>query len=193
MAIAQMDTPLKLLTYEQYMAEGEVNKRYDIIDGERFVTNPTRRHQRILRNFVQPFENYERTSHSGQAVLAPCDVLISRRPLRTRQPDILFISNARLAQNPPENNPAPVSPAPELVIEIISPSDTSAVLADKITDYQSVNVREVWVARPVEQSVEVLSLTPTTVTSVATYYAGQSVQSVTFSGLVVPVDEIYAE
>ncbi len=34
-----------LLTYEQYMAEPETNQRYDIIDGVRFVTNPTRRHQ----------------------------------------------------------------------------------------------------------------------------------------------------
>ena len=195
MAIAQLVplAPPQVLTYEQYLAEGVVKQKYDIIDGVRLVTNPTRRHQRILRNFIQPFEDYERASHAGVTVIAPCDVLISRYPLRTRQPDILFLSNERLTQNPPENDPAPVSPAPELVIEIVSPSDTTTVLADKMADYQSVNVREAWVVRPVEQTVEVLSLTPTMVISVARYYAGQSVQSVTFPGLVVLVDEIYAE
>jgi len=41
-------TPPKLLTYEEYMAEGEVKEGYDIIDGERtFMPGPRWRHQRI--------------------------------------------------------------------------------------------------------------------------------------------------
>lgn len=192
MAVAQADTPLKLLTYEQYMAEGEINKRYDIIDGERFVTNPTRRHQRILQNMLQPFEDYSRVSRAGQAIVAPCDVLIYRRPLRTRQPDILFISNERLAQNPPAEDPTPLSPAPELAVEIVSPSDTRAVLAAKLADYQRVNVQECWVVYSGTLTVEILLLTQTQITLDATYSAGQIVHSVVFPGLAVAVDAIFA-
>ncbi len=193
MVIAQPTPALKRLTYEQYMAEGEINQRYDILDGVRFVTNPTRRHQRILQNLLRSFEDYQRASATGQAIIAPCDVLISRYPLRTRQPDILFISNERLAQNPPPEDPAPLSPAPELVIEIISPADTPAVLADKIADYQSVHVREIWVARAVLQTVEALLLTPTSVQVTATYGVGDTVQSTVFPGLSCAVSDIFAE
>ena len=195
MAIAQPISPAppQVLTYEQYLTEGVIKQKYDIIDGVRFVTNPTRRHQRILRNFIQPFENYERESHAGLTVIAPCDVLISRYPLRTRQPDLLFLSNERLAQNPPSDDPAPVNPAPELVIEIVSPSDTPAVLAEKTADYRSVDVREMWIARPALRTVEVLLLTPTSMRSDAVYGVGDVVQSVVFPGLFCSVADIFAE
>jgi Uma2 family endonuclease len=39
------------LTYEQYLAEPEIRRRYDIIDGVRvFMTNPTIQHQEIQGN-----------------------------------------------------------------------------------------------------------------------------------------------
>ena len=41
------------LTYEQYMAEPEIRRRYDILDGVRvFMTNPTIQHQKIY--LLQP-------------------------------------------------------------------------------------------------------------------------------------------
>ncbi len=192
MAIAQPPIPSTLLTYAQYMAEGEINQRYDILDGVRLVTNPTRRHQRILQNFLRAFGEFETTGGRGQVVAAPCDVLISRQPLRTRQPDALFISPARLAHNPPDGDPAPLSPAPELVVEIVSPSDTRAVLAAKLADYQRVEVQECWVAYPGTETVEVLLLTQTQLTLAAVYSAGQTVHSVVFPGLTAAVDALFA-
>lgn len=48
MAITQPAATPEILTYEQYMAEGEVQGRYDIVNGVRiFMAAPTRRHQRI--------------------------------------------------------------------------------------------------------------------------------------------------
>lgn len=145
MAIMQSDIPLPLLTFEQYMAEGEFNKRYAIIDGERiFMPSPTWRHQRISRNVTQALSDYEAAFRTGLMVSAPLDVLIQRQPLRTRQPDALFISHGRLAQigGTPPDGPLPIGP--ELVVEILSPSDTTGVLADKIADYQRAGVEECW-------------------------------------------------
>jgi hypothetical protein len=49
MAVATRNASSSLLTYEQYMAEKEIYRRYDILDGVRiFMTNPNARHQRIV-------------------------------------------------------------------------------------------------------------------------------------------------
>src|SRR5579871_2452219 len=112
MAVAVQSVLPKLLTYEQYMAEGEINRRYEIVDGVRTVTNPTRRHQDIAGNLYERFRQYQRTRKHGRTFQPPCDVLITEIPLRIRQPDVLFMSQERLAQNPPADDPAPLNPAP---------------------------------------------------------------------------------
>jgi Uma2 family endonuclease len=175
--------------------------RYDILDGwkvyrlygEQQLPNPTRNHQRILRKIARAMEDFETRTHAGQVIIAPCDVVVARRPLRSRQPDLLFISNERLAENPPSDSPAPLDPAPELVVEIVSPSDRPAVLAAKIADYRGVNVQEVWVVRAEAQTVEVVRLTLDEIETVATYGPGQAVTSLAFSNLRVPLDAIFAE
>ena len=124
--------PPKMLTYEDYLAEGEINLRYDIIDGVRiFIPSPTRNHQRRIGNLYVKFHDFETQFHLGEALLSPCDVLITRYPPRTRQPDLLFISNERLALNPSASTAGGLDPVPELVVEILSPSDTEAVLGGK--------------------------------------------------------------
>lgn len=183
----------QLLTYEQYLNEGVIKLRYDILDGVRIVSNPTSRHQDILLNLGEAFRDYQRKQKTGRVQIAPRDVLIWRAPLRTRQPDVLFISMTRLAQNPPSTDPAPISPAPELVVEILSPSDTKKVLAAKIADYQSVNVLECWVVSLRARTVEVLSLTAEEVESVRVYDEMETVQSVQFPDLQVAVADILAE
>lgn len=194
MTIAPPPPPAKVLTYEDYMAEGEINRRYDIIDGVRhFLTNPTRQHQHILANIYVECRAYMQRERRGRVVIAACDVLITRTPLRTRQPDVLFISNERLAQNPLSDDPAPLTPAPEMVVEILSPSDTRSVLTDKLRDYGRVDVRECWVISPRTQTVEILLWNGQDWQSTTTYAAGQTVTSITFTGLAVAVDTIFAE
>ena len=48
--------------------------------------------------------------------------------------------------------------APELVIEVLSPANTRAERAEKLLDYESLSVPEVWVLSPEAQTVEVLQL-----------------------------------
>ncbi len=195
MAIAQPQERLAptLLTYEAYLSEGTIKRRYDIIDGVREFMNPTRRHQKLLGNLYELFRAYERQAKTGEVVLAPCDVLIRYSPLRTRQPDLLYIGTERLAQNPPRTDPQPLRPAPELVVEILSPSDKPSVLDAKIADYCAVDVLECWLVRTDLQTVEILQLSPMGSRSVAVYVLGQTVQSLTFSDLTLAVDAIFAE
>ena len=199
----QKDIPgvTRPMTYEEYLAGPEEMARYDIIDGFKVyhtygvkgLPNPTRDHQRVQGNLFVPLRAYEKAARRGQALTALCDVLVRRNPMRTRQPGLLFISNERLAQNPPPDDPAPLSPAPELVIEILSPSDNRRVRTAKIADYCSVGVEECWLVSMEAETVEVLRLAPQGAEMVAVYGNGQTVVSVAFLELTVAVNDIFSE
>ncbi len=180
------------LTYEQYLAEGTINRRYEILDGVRhWMPNPTVRHQDILFNIATAFKAFSRSSGEGRMVVAACDVLVTYAPLKTRQPDILFISHERFGDRAPLD-PSALDPAPELVVEILSPSDTRAVLAGKLRDYRRVEVRECWVVSIEAQTVEVLRLTPEAEESQAVFSGMGNVSSAVFPNLLVPVADIFA-
>ena len=205
MAIAEpgMDIPgvTRPMTYEEYLASPEEMARYDILDGwkvyrlygKQQLPNPTRERQKVLLKLARRMGDWADGTRLAEFVVAPCDVALSKRPIRTRQPDILIISMERLAQNPSSTNPAPLSPAPELVVEILSPADKPAVLAAKIADYRSVDVREVWVVRTGTQAVDVVRLTVDEIETVAAYGMGETVASAIFNGLTVSADDIFAE
>ncbi len=120
-------------------------------------------------------------------------MLIRRVPkLQTRQPDVLFVSYARLAQGGGIPEIGPLEVAPELVVEIISDSETQRRLNDKLTDYIAIGVEECWVVRPEEGTVEVLALTPFGPQSVQIYAEPQAVTSLVFPTLSVATADIFA-
>lgn len=182
------------LTYEAYLAEPQVEGRYDIINGVRvFMAGATWDHQTIALNIADLLRRYGRTSGMGKANIAPFDVLIRRFPkLQTRQPDILFISHARLAQVGGRPAKGPLAIAPELVIEVISDTETERILGDKLEDYLEIGVDECWVVRPDTGTVEVLALSAEGARSEAVYVAGESVVSVALLGLTAAVTDVFA-
>lgn len=188
------EAPAATLTYEAYMAEPETEGRYDIINGVRiFMPGATWDHQTIAINFVEALRRFGRETGIGKVNTAPFDVLIRRYPkLQTRQPDVLFISFARLAQVGGRTAKGPLEIAPELVIEIISDSETQRILEDKIADYVAIGVEECWVVRPDMGTVEVLTLTPDGARMAAIYGDGQVIASVVFAGLTVPIADVFA-
>ena len=171
----------KLLTYEAYMAEDEMNLRYDIIDGERiYIAGTTDDHQDYAFNIAVPFREFGKRTGAGKGRMAPRDILIRRSPLRTRQPDVYFISAERIALNPAPNDPAPLTAAPELVVEIISDSETKKRFGAKIADYCVIGVEECWKVRQDTRTVEVLRLSASGYESVRIYGAGETVESIAF-------------
>jgi Uma2 family endonuclease len=202
-ALQQAEVPgiTRPMTYEEYLAGPEEMARYDIIDGwkvyrlygDKQLANPTRVHQQIQGNLYVAFRAYAQAQQRGKAILAPCDVRVKKRALRSRQPDLLFISQERLAENPPSDDPAPLDPAPELVVEIVSPSDRPSVLAAKIADYRSVDVQEVWVVRSSERRVEIIRLSAEEIETVGVYEVGQVAVSHAFPGLEVAVQSLFDE
>lgn len=82
------------VTFQQYMKEEQVKRRYDIVNGVRvFAVPPSLRHQDIVGSFLALFHDYARIN--GYAVLSSLfDVLISWEPFCTWQPDVMLVSKA---------------------------------------------------------------------------------------------------
>ncbi len=193
-AALQVNEQTSEMSYDDYMAEPQVEGRYDIVNGVRiFMAGASYRHQRVSNNISRAFYRYEQDSGLGTTVSAPFDVLIRRFPkLQTRQPDVLFISQARMARGGGIPVKGPFGAAPELVVEIISDSETQQILGDKIADYIEIGVNECWVVRPGDGTVEVLALTPGGTQSATVYGQSETVLSVVFAGLTVSVADVFA-
>jgi Uma2 family endonuclease len=182
-----------LLTYEQYMLEGEVKSRYDIVDGIRlFMSAPTWWHQRAAIRITRVLTEYEERSGAGLALIAPFDLLIRRQPrLQTRQPDVLFITHETMTRGGGIPAKGPLEVGPELVVEIISDSEREQFFAAKVADYISIGVKECWRVLPEPRSVTVLSLEANGPVVIATYDDTQVLQSIIFPDLTVSVAEIF--
>ena len=150
-----MSTQTRQLTYEEYLKTPEIKARYDIVDGVMTMAPaPTLEHQKILRQLFLMLHQFVSEQQLGEVLFAPVDVIIQREPLRTRQPDLLFVSNERANILGDQ-----VEGAPDLVVEILSPSNTRSDLEAKLSDYATLGVSECWLVSPEARSVEILGLT----------------------------------
>ncbi len=143
----------------------ELNHPYEIIDGEMTPCPiPIPDHQIIGANIFTSLNQYittqEATQELGVVLFAPVDIIFQRDPLRTRQPDMLFIHKDELPGTSLDDLEALqfLEIAPDLVIEVLSPSDTKKGLAGKWADYQQIGVKECWLVSRESGSVEVLRL-----------------------------------
>ena len=167
------------LTYEEYLREPETMLRLDIVDGEvTMAAGPTRQHQIISGNVYRPVHSFVSDGELGEVLYAPVDVVVQRDPLRVRQPDLLFVSNARadiLGER--------IEGGPDLVVEIISPSNTWADIESRLADYASINVRECWLVYPQIRAAEVLRLEGGEWRRAYIHVAGERLESEVLSGL----------
>jgi Uma2 family endonuclease len=149
-----MTTQTQRLTYEEYLKGPEIKQRYSIIDGVmKMAPAPTLDHQRILMELGFRMRSYVQQNSLGEVFIAPADVIIRRDPLRTRQPDILFVRADRTGILG-----AVVDGAPDLTIEILSPANSRRGIEGLLADYAAIGVRECWLISPEGSTVEVLTL-----------------------------------
>ena len=186
------------ITYERYLLELDTTapemRPYEILDGVvNMVQTPNWRHQRIVLRIASLLHRYEEVSGNGFGGVAPFDLVIQRKPkLRTRQPDVFVISSERLKQNEVVLERGPLEVAPELVVEVLSPSETPRTLRAKLEDFRTAGVEECWVVAPTAETVQVLRLSAEGIETVHTYSFGEAVQSVVFSNLSMATAEIFA-
>jgi Uma2 family endonuclease len=136
-------------TYEDYLHLPE-DRRYEIIGGELFMTpSPKRVHQQISRNLTTILWSYVKANGLGEVFEAPFDVLFSHHDVV--QPDVLFVSRENLSIIGEDN----IQGAPDLIIEILSPSTAQRDLDLKKKLYARHAVKEYWVVDPDARKVTV--------------------------------------
>jgi Uma2 family endonuclease len=151
---------------------------YEIVDGEvNALPTPLFKHQKIVSELMIQLGALIRRDAKGYLVPAPYDVVIRRAPLRTRQPDLLFLSHERAQHIPDLPNQPRIEIAPELVIEVLSPSDTASDWLEKLRDYHQIGVQEVWAVDPQSASVEVLRWSEAGWQSVGVFTGDQPIRS----------------
>lgn len=141
------------LTYHDYLLLPEDSNRYEIIDGDLFMTpSPATRHQRISRRLLVCLDRFVQERRLGEVFDAPIDVLLSDTDVVV--PDLVFVSRERTKIVTEKN----IKGAPDLLIEILSPSTAGRDRDIKMKRYAKFKVPEYWIVDPDACSVEIFRL-----------------------------------
>ena len=153
-----MSTQAKKLNYEEWLGLPEIKQRYEIVDGVLLMPpGPTPDHQWVMQKILRPLADFVEDKGLGVVLAAPVDLLIQRKPLRTRQPDILYLNAKRtgIRGRADLKRLQFLEIPPELVVEVLSPSNTRQDIESRLNDYRQIGVLECWLVKPEAETIEV--------------------------------------
>ena len=177
--------PKAKLTFEDYLKTPD-DERYELLDGDLIMApSPSELHQIICLRLGSALHMFVEHQELGQVLIAPFDVKLSDTDVV--QPDLLFVSNERAGIRTANN----IQGAPDLVVEIQSPSTAKRDWNDKRSLYAQHGVTEYWLINPDAHTVIVLLLNQGEYETAGLYGEGSTLASPTVEGFNVPVDEIF--
>ena len=179
-----MITSLKY-THADLLQMPDDGKRREIIDGDLYVTpSPINYHQKILLNLTGAFWMFLENHPLGELRFAPLDVILSEH--NVLEPDLLLVLNEHrhILQDW-------VRGAPDLVIEILSPTTESRDRGIKLKAYARYGIAEYWIVDPTAQVVEVYRLTAEGLHLAATRAKGETVETPLLPGFSLAVASIF--
>lgn len=149
-----MATATRILTYEEWLALPPVEDGTDeVVKGELRFMPPTRQpHARIIRRLIRILDS-QLDDQKAEVFGSNLGLMISREPLTCRSPDIVVYWTEGMVEEDGLH-----WSAPGLIIEVLSPSENRGRQAEKLADYASIGVPEVWLVSPQAETVEVLLL-----------------------------------
>jgi Uma2 family endonuclease len=121
--------------------------RYELVKGElKKMTPAGSKHGVTIANLTAPLTVHVKASNLGIVLGAETGFKIGSEPDTVRAPDIAFIRRERI---PASGVPEEFWPgAPDLAVEVLSPSDTIYEVEEKVTDWLAAGTRIVWVLNP---------------------------------------------
>ena len=174
------------LTYQDYLNTPD-DESYELIDGELVrLVSPGQAHQRTRMNLGVRMYKFVERRNRGELYFAPFDVVLSDTDVV--QPDLLFVSRDRLYIITEDN----IQGAPDLAIEILSPSTSARDKGYKRDLYAKHGVKEYWQVDTDAKRITVLSLNAYGNYDVAAVYGmGQTLTSPLLPGFALNLDEIF--
>ena len=175
-------------TYDDFLRLPDDGVRYEIIDGVLYMTNaPDPEHQHAVVQIVVAIENLVRAGNLGVVYTAPIEVHLPgiAQPV---QPDVLFVAQARRAIVKPKF----IEGAPDLIVEVLSPSTNRLDRRIKFDAYERAGVREYWIVNPKLRSVEVYTLVRGEYVLHGEYGPAEQVASEVLPGLQLLTNTVFA-
>jgi Uma2 family endonuclease len=177
----------KLITGAELFAMGDIGP-CELIDG-RIVSMPLtgQKHGMIELNIASELRAFVRRYKLGWVMTGEVGIYTRYNPDRVRGADVLFISTERAPGGPQQGF---MTIAPELVVEVLSPTDRWRELQEKIAEYFAVGVEWVWVVVPTSRTVLVYRSS----TDAEQLGEGETLQGEgILAGFTLSVAEIFAE
>ena len=161
---------------------------YQLLDGELIVAAaPSNKHQTILLTLAASLRSFIRSSDWGKVWIAPFDVVLSDHDVV--QPDLLFVSHSRDAIITAAN----LQGAPDLAVEVLSPSTEGHDRGYKRELYARHGVREYWLVDPDLETIEVLTPGNGGFIRYALYNRRETLTSPLLPGLAVDLAAVFGE
>mgnify|MGYP000988902090 CR=1 FL=1 len=144
-------TPRVRLTYDDLVRLPDDGLRHELIRGEHYVTpTPDFVHQSIVLKLATEFENFLRQHPIGDVAIAPFAIVMPGDS--SVEPDLVYFSRERAESIFSRKH---LTGAPELVVEVESPSTRQRDRTDKHAFYAEIGVLEYWRIDPDRQLVAV--------------------------------------
>lgn len=151
MKTAKTDTGPSLITGEQLSRRGDIG-RCELVRGQIVLAGPTSdEHAGIVGDFYHELRSFVLPRRLGKVRVGETGVYTQRSPDTVRGADVLFISEERYSRRRKKHGFLDV--APELVVEVLSASESKASVDEKLGEYFAIGVRLVWVADPEHKTV----------------------------------------
>jgi Uma2 family endonuclease len=147
-------TVIRKVSYEEFQTlPRDGSKRFELIEGEVFMTpSPNTSHQRAVGRLFRMLSDFVEEHGLGEVFIAPYDIVFSK--WTALEPDLLFIRKERASIITDAN----VQGTPDLVIEILSPSNKAYDRETKFRAYEKAGVSELWYFDPEDGTAEILDL-----------------------------------
>ena len=147
-------TLTKPITAEQLLEMPDDGYRYELLKGELIMAPPPgSEHGEITMNLAAPLHRHVKTNNLGVVYAAETGFKLASDPDTVRAPDIAFVRRELIDQN--DRVPGYLSGAPDLVVEVLSPSDTFGKVEGKVTQWLEAGAQTVWVVSPKLHTVTV--------------------------------------
>ncbi|MEO8100669.1 MAG: Uma2 family endonuclease [Acidobacteriota bacterium] len=139
-------------TLEQLARMPEDGLRHELDAGELLVmTRPNSRHGALQAELIRILGDHVRRNKLGR-IYSESGFILGRNPEILRGPDVAFVRQDRLPQVPDDGW---AELGPDLVVEIVSPSDTARQIDRKVHQYLAAGTLAIWIVYPDTKSVHV--------------------------------------
>jgi Uma2 family endonuclease len=139
--------PERILTAEELLTLPDDGNRYELVRGELVCMAATGgRHGIIASRVDYRLRAFVEAHELGEVCAAETGFRLAQNPDTVRAPDVSFIARERLLSGEVPEGYWPF--APDLAVEVVSPSDRSDDVLAKVQEYLRAGTRLVWVFHP---------------------------------------------